>query len=260
MEKINFIFTTFVGQIEHIRSFLTKVNNKKVYIKVFLDDLIFKNSEIEKFIKKGNTFNLKEFLNLKQSCINNNLIEENSHFNLDEKLKVNCENNELNDNHLKVFVGVKNKKQCKTKGGFKNFLESKSGNYFYTKEEYQLYKEKIICDGFFDFETKNIKIGEMEEVEVKTIDEYNFIISQINNNQENIINIEYEEKHKNVDFDKTLLITTDFINEMNDKLYKIKNNMIEKDYSTKNDYEEYLISINETNGKIFYTEENFKMF
>ena len=40
MERINLIFTTFVGQIEHVRLFLNKINNKKVYIKVFLDDFM----------------------------------------------------------------------------------------------------------------------------------------------------------------------------------------------------------------------------
>lgn len=196
---MDFILTTYVGQIEHVRN----IKNKCKMIKIYLDDIIFTGSLIENKILKEKEFtlDLHKFLNVNKD--------------------------------IEIYVDCKSKEKVLSKKGYKDVLVTGKGNYFYTKKEYELFKSKILCSGFYEYETKKLFINGKEVLEVK----------------------EFEEKKENSEF----IFGTEFLNNIiEDKLLTKKENIFILTDVT-DEYTQYLLKIKETNGKIYVFEHNYNV-
>ena len=172
--------------------------NDTSIIKVYLDDLIFNGS----LLINEDKVDLNTFLNVKN----------------------------------KIYVDCKIKEPRKTKNGYSSVLTSDKGLFKYTKEDYLSFRDKFVCEGFYDFDTKNLIIDGCNVTKPKNILEFNET-SKLNN----------------------VIIDTEFIEDIVEKgLFIIKKEGVYvEEKPPKDSYEEYLLDIKETNGKIYLAEKSY---
>ncbi|KAL6121078.1 hypothetical protein NUSPORA_02069 [Nucleospora cyclopteri] len=178
--------------------------NKQIPLKIHIDDFIYKDSEFLTGKKS-----LKEFINATDK---------------------------------KVYVDWLKKEVNKKKGTKKLILSSKRGQFGIDKQQFDQIIVNTDADGYFNYETKMLKINNIPVVEPKDLDHFNELFKS-------------NEKY---------IFGTGFISKLISQGYLVINegDFLSKKHinDTDDQYMKYLYKINETNVFLHIAEQNYQVF